>query len=75
MIISISPMDNTELFRYIHMNSSFNKTVWVHCPICNGKTRIKMKEDTVVLNFPLFCPKCKRETLVDIVKLKMVIKE
>ena len=52
-----------------------DKTLWVHCPICGGKTRIKIREETVILNFLLFCPKCKKETVVDIVKLKMVIKE
>ena len=57
------------------MNSSIGKTLWVHCPICGGKTRIKVTEKTVILNFPLFCPKCKQETIVDIVKRKMVIKE
>lgn len=57
------------------MDYYISETLWVHCPICSGKTRIKVKEDTVVLNFPLFCPKCKRETIVDIVKLKMIVKK
>ena len=57
------------------MANDFHKKLWVHCPVCSGKTRIKIREETVLLNFPLFCPKCKQETLVDIVKLKMVIKE
>lgn len=52
-----------------------NYTIWVHCPICGGKTRIKVAKDTVILNFPLFCPKCKKETVVDIVKLKMIVKK
>ena len=57
------------------MNTNLYSTMWIHCPICGSKTRTKVKENTVLLNFPLFCPKCKRETIVDIVKLKMVIKE
>ena len=32
---------------------------WVLCPICNNKTRIKIRDDTELINFPLFCPKCK----------------
>ena len=68
-------MYNTEQIKGKTMNSCINKTVWVHCPICGGKTRVKVIESTVLLNFPLFCPKCKKETMVDIVKLKMVIKE
>ncbi|HEN4307162.1 TPA: conjugal transfer protein, partial [Streptococcus agalactiae] len=26
------------------------------CPICGNKTRLKMREDTELKNFPLFCP-------------------
>ena len=48
------------------------KSRWVHCPICGGKTRTKVYEDTVLVKFPLYCPKCKREILIDVVKLKMV---
>lgn len=51
------------------------KTLWVRCPHCDGKTRIKVYEDTVMLNFPLFCRKCQKETVVNIVKLKMVISD
>ena len=40
------------------------KTEWLLCPICLGKTRIKVREDTVILYLPLYCPKCKRETLI-----------
>ena len=44
-------------------------------PICGGKTRTKVYEDTVLVNFPLYCPKCKREFKVDLVKLRMVVKQ
>lgn len=36
--------------------------VWLYCPICNRKTRIQLRTDTILENFPLFCPKCKHET-------------
>lgn len=42
------------------------KEKWVLCPICNNKTRIKVRPDTVLQNFPLFCPKCKRETIISV---------
>lgn len=42
------------------------KEKWVLCPICNSKTRLKIRTDTELKNFPLFCPKCKHETLVNI---------
>ena len=53
-----------------------DKTEWIICPACRSKTRMKIREDTVLENFPLFCPKCKQESLVNIKKLNMsVIKE
>ena len=39
---------------------------WVKCPYCKQKTRTKAFSDTVLLNFPLYCPKCKQETLVNV---------
>ena len=49
---------------------------WILCPVCKNKTRIKIRQDTVLLNFPLFCPKCKQETLVNINEQKiLVVKE
>lgn len=44
---------------------------WVICPICNNKTRVRLRVDTVLKNFPLFCPKCKQESLIDAEKLKV----
>ena len=46
---------------------------WLLCPICQGKTRLKIRPDTVMKNFPLFCPKCKHETLIDVYQLKISI--
>jgi hypothetical protein len=49
---------------------------WVVCPICNNKTRIKICEDTIMENFPLFCPKCKQEKVINVQNLQItVIKE
>lgn len=52
------------------------KSKWLFCPICENKTRIKLRQDTTLTNFPLFCPKCKKETLVNVSQLNTsVIKE
>lgn len=49
---------------------------WILCPVCGNKTRLKIRDDTVLVNFPLFCPKCKQETLIAVQKLNIsVIKE
>lgn len=57
----------------MYMNNK--ETLWIKCPKCNNKTRVKVFEDSVLLNFPLFCPWCKKETIISIVKLKMVISD
>ncbi|MBS5595281.1 MAG: cysteine-rich KTR domain-containing protein [Clostridiales bacterium] len=49
---------------------------WLLCPVCKSKTRIRLRVDTVLENFPLFCPKCKQEMLINVKKLNIsVIKE
>jgi len=46
---------------------------WLLCPICDNKTRIKMRFDTVLQNFPLFCPKCRQEILINVHQLNTVV--
>ena len=43
---------------------------WILCPLCGGKTRVKLREDTILENFPLYCPKCKQEMLIRANKLR-----
>ena len=49
-----------------------NVSYWIQCPVCNAKTRTKIYSDTVMFNFPLFCPKCKQETKIHVIQLKIV---
>ncbi|MBP1549177.1 MAG: hypothetical protein J6A05_04150 [Oscillospiraceae bacterium] len=30
---------------------------WVICPVCKSKTKVKLRDDTILKNFPLLCPK------------------
>ncbi|HGM3508803.1 TPA: cysteine-rich KTR domain-containing protein [Clostridioides difficile] len=39
---------------------------WLLCLVCGNKTRLKLRNDTVLENFPLYCPKCKQETLINV---------
>lgn len=53
-----------------------NNFEWVLCPVCGNKTRLKIRKDTELKNFPLFCPKCKQETIINVKQLNIsVIKE
>ncbi len=49
---------------------------WILCPLCNNKTRLQIREDTELIHFPLYCPKCKQESLINLKQQKLsVIKE
>ena len=46
---------------------------WVLCPVCRNKTRLKIRGDTILINFPLYCPKYKKETLITAQNLNITI--
>lgn len=49
---------------------------WLLCPVYVSKIKLKLREDTVLEKFPLFYPKCKQETLINIRQINMsVIRE
>ena len=53
-----------------------DKENWILCPVCGNKTRLKIRKDTELKNFPLFCPKCRQETLIRVKQFNItVIKE
>ena len=49
------------------------KVKWIFCPVCGGKIRTMIREDTELKKYPLFCPKCKQETLIEAKKLKVTV--
>ena len=51
-------------------------TEWIYGPVCRNKTRLQIRADTKLKNFPLYCPKCKQESLIVAKNLQItVIKE
>jgi len=42
------------------------KDGFVYCPVCEKKTKVKIIHKTKAMNFPLFCPKCKCVTEINI---------
>ena len=47
--------------------TGMEKTEFIRCPID------KIREDTILKNFPLFCPKCKSECLIDIEQFHITV--
>lgn len=50
-----------------------NKAKWILCPVCGSKTRDRIREDTILKNFPLYCPKCKQESLIGVKALQVTV--
>lgn len=50
-----------------------NSENWIYCPVCKNKTRLQIREDTELKNFPLFCPKCRQEILIEITKFRITV--
>ncbi len=46
---------------------------WIRCPVCGNKTRLQIQVDTELKNFPLYCPKCKQESLIDAKNLQITV--
>lgn len=46
---------------------------WILCPVCHNKTRIKIRIDTELKNFPLFCPKCKQESIINVKQMNISV--
>ena len=49
------------------------KTEGIYCPICGNKTRSMIRENTELKNLPLYCPKCKQESLIDAKDLQVTV--
>jgi len=46
---------------------------FMRCPLCGGKTRQKARKDTYLKNLPLFCPKCRCQSLIGIEDGKVIV--
>ena len=46
---------------------------WILCPVCENKTRLQIRADTELKNFPLYCPKCRQESLIDVKDLQVTV--
>lgn len=44
---------------------------WILCPACGGKTRVMMCAETELKQFPLYCPKCRTETMINLKDFKI----
>ena len=48
------------------MKGTAEERRWVLCPRCGAKTRLQVFRETELRALPLFCPKCRCESIVSI---------
>lgn len=49
------------------------KSECIRCPVCGNKTRDRIRVDTVLMNYPLYCPKCRQEELIEVKNLQITV--
>ncbi|HFI0336089.1 TPA: cysteine-rich KTR domain-containing protein [Streptococcus suis] len=49
------------------------RSKWILCPVCGNKTRTMIRENTEMKNFPLYCRKCRKETLINVKDMKITL--
>lgn len=52
-----------------------DKSEWIFCPVCGNKTRLRIRGEIELRNFPLYCPKCSQEILINIQKMNTSVVE
>lgn len=43
---------------------------WYKCPQCGFPKMLKYRDDTKIVNFPGYCKKCKKESIITIIEPK-----
>ena len=54
---------------------NMEETKWIICLECGSKTRVKIKQTTVMKDLLLFCHHCKKEFTVDVEKFIVKVLE
>ncbi|MDY2834554.1 MAG: cysteine-rich KTR domain-containing protein [Candidatus Aphodomonas sp.] len=57
------------------MKDAGTEKQWVLCPRCGAKTRLQIYRETELKTFPLFCPKCRQESVINAKNYVVEIKE
>lgn len=57
------------------MKEAIEEKQWVLCTICGAKTRLQLLPETELKSFPLFCPKCRRESIINANHFKVLCAE
>lgn len=45
---------------------NINSKGYICCPKCGEKTKTKVLPETVLMQFPLYCQRCKKESIINL---------
>ena len=66
--------NNTIIFSVRKQEMKMSKSEnWILCPVCGNKTRLQIRADTELKNFPLYCPKRRQESLIHAKGLQVTV--
>lgn len=65
MPVQVRPVPPVNFMQEKGETVEINDNGFVVCPKCGKQTKTKVLPDTELKRFPLFCPWCKRETVID----------
>lgn len=57
----------------MEMTKTMRKSKWIRCPLCRHNTRTRIFPHTVLINFPLYCPSCKREIPITLMNEELIV--
>lgn len=46
---------------------------WHECPACGNPKMLKYREDTILINFPGYCKRCKKESIIKIEPKRRIV--
>lgn len=52
---------------------SLCKIEWRLCQVCGSKTHDRIRKDTVLINYSLYCLKCRQEMLIRVKELNITV--
>ena len=68
-------LSKSKLSHILHECPQLEKQSIPRGTLVTYKGRTKIRNDTELINFPLFCPKCKQETIINMKRGNIIIRE
>jgi len=66
---------NKRMCYIINRGEIMPREEWISCPSCNGARVLKVRDDTVVHNLPIYCKKCRKESIISITSKDITIRK